>query len=114
VGDLIADCSVARAGQARMAMSSCFGSPLLNDILGLGISLLVATSSTYPNDFHGTISSSLYVAWGFLFASLLTTAAVFHAYAYAPPRTYAYTLFAIYLTFALISILGAAGLSPFQ
>ena len=36
VGDLVADTSFARAGLAKMAVASCFGSPLLNDMLGLG------------------------------------------------------------------------------
>mmetsp|Transcript_47719 Transcript_47719/g.94639 ORF Transcript_47719/g.94639 Transcript_47719/m.94639 type:complete len:97 (-) Transcript_47719:167-457(-) len=96
-----------------MAISSCFGSPLLNDILGLGISLLIATANTYPSAFHGSISPSLYVAWGFLFASLLTTAFVFHKCDYAPPRRYAYLLFALYFSFVVVSVLGETGLLPY-
>jgi sodium/potassium/calcium exchanger 6 len=41
VGDWVADTTVARKGKPAMGFSSCFGSPLLNDVLGLGISLTV-------------------------------------------------------------------------
>ena len=48
VGDLIADLAVARTGQARMAVATCFGSPLLNDILGLGIALTLTCAQASP------------------------------------------------------------------
>jgi sodium/potassium/calcium exchanger 6 len=42
VGDWVADTAVARAGKPAMGVASCFGSPLLNDVLGLGIALTVS------------------------------------------------------------------------
>lgn len=44
VGDWVADTAVARAGHPSMGVASCFGSPLLNDVLGLGIALTVSSS----------------------------------------------------------------------
>ena len=41
VGDWVADTAVARAGKPGMGIASCFGSPLLNDVLGLSVALLV-------------------------------------------------------------------------
>ena len=38
----MADTAVARAGKPAMGVASCFGSPLLNDVLGLGIALTVS------------------------------------------------------------------------
>ena len=38
----MADTTVAMAGKPGMGVASCFGSPLLNDVLGLSISLLVS------------------------------------------------------------------------
>lgn len=43
VGDWVADTAVARAGHPSMGVASCFGSPLLNDVLGLGIALTVSS-----------------------------------------------------------------------
>ena len=42
VGDWVADTAVARAGKPGMGIASCFGSPLLNDVLGLSIALIVS------------------------------------------------------------------------
>ncbi len=44
VGDWVADTAVARAGKPGMGIASCFGSPLLNDVLGLSIALIVSES----------------------------------------------------------------------
>lgn len=41
VGDWVADTAVARAGEPGMGVASCFGSPLLNDVLGLSVALIV-------------------------------------------------------------------------
>ena len=43
----MADTAVARAGKPAMGVSSCFGSPLLNDVLGLGIALTVSCTSAH-------------------------------------------------------------------
>ena len=42
VGDLVADTAVARAGYPGMGVASCFGSPLLNDVMGLSVALIVS------------------------------------------------------------------------
>ena len=38
----MADTAVARAGKPGMGVASCFGSPLLNDVLGLSVALIVS------------------------------------------------------------------------
>ena len=57
VGDWVADTAVARAGHPSMGVASCFGSPLLNDVLGLGIALTVSTAIAMT-----TVSIDLHVA----------------------------------------------------
>lgn len=42
VGDWVADTAVARAGKPGMGIASCFGSPLLNDVIGLSVALIVS------------------------------------------------------------------------
>ena len=44
VGDWVADTAVARAGKPGMGIASCFGSPLLNDVIGLSLALIVCLS----------------------------------------------------------------------
>ncbi len=43
LGDLVADITVARLGYPVMALSACFGGPMLNILLGIGISGLYIT-----------------------------------------------------------------------
>ena len=50
LGDLVADVTVARLGFPVMALSACFGGPMLNILLGIGIGGLYMTIS------HGTHS----------------------------------------------------------
>ncbi|KAI9734095.1 MAG: hypothetical protein M1818_007033 [Claussenomyces sp. TS43310] len=45
LGDLVADITVARLGYPVMALSACFGGPMLNILLGIGISGLYMTIS---------------------------------------------------------------------
>ena len=42
VGNWVADTTVARAGRPEMGVASCFGSPLLNIVLGLSVALIVS------------------------------------------------------------------------
>ena len=43
LGDLVADITVARLGYPMMALSACFGGPMLNILLGIGVSGLYMT-----------------------------------------------------------------------
>jgi len=43
LGDLVADITVARLGYPVMALSACFGGPMMNILLGIGISGLYMT-----------------------------------------------------------------------
>ena len=52
VGDWVADTAVARAGKPAMGVASCFGSPLLNDVLGLGIALTVRGDGCMLHAWH--------------------------------------------------------------
>ena len=37
LGDLVADITIARMGYPKMALSACFGGPMLNILLGIGL-----------------------------------------------------------------------------
>ncbi|KAI9924145.1 hypothetical protein ASPWEDRAFT_67161 [Aspergillus wentii DTO 134E9] len=55
LGDLVADITVARLGYPVMALSACFGGPMLNILLGIGLGGLYMTMNTTS---HG--STGLY------------------------------------------------------
>jgi sodium/potassium/calcium exchanger 6 len=48
LGDLVADITVARLGYPVMALSACFGGPMLNILLGIGLGGLYMTVKAKP------------------------------------------------------------------
>lgn len=54
LGDLVADITVARLGFPVMALSACFGGPMLNILLGVGLSgcYMIITKSEKRHDRH--------------------------------------------------------------
>lgn len=114
IGDFVADVAVARAGQPTMGIASCFGSPLLNDVVGLGISLTVTTVKSgldggewNMND--ATLNPQCRLAYIILWVSLLSSLVTFAANGFrAPGKFYAFYLFTLYFVFLLLSCLHEA------
>lgn len=109
VGDWVADVAVARAGSPATSIAACFGSPLLNDVGGLGISLTITTAKIYPQLFEFQLTDQLYVGWAFLCTGLIASALVFPAFNYRPPRIFAWSLIGLYLLFVFFSVLVEVG-----
>jgi sodium/potassium/calcium exchanger 6 len=90
VGDWVADTTVARKGKPAMGFSSCFGSPLLNDVLGLGISLTAYTAKHFPHPFQFDVKSSHFktviFCWIMLVLTLGVHAVVFPLSRFTPPK----------------------------
>ena len=76
LGDLVADITVARLGFPVMALSACFGGPMLNILLGIGGSGLYMTTREKRNGkpYHIEISSTLVISAGTLLLTLLVLA----------------------------------------
>ena len=53
LGDLVADVTVARLGYPVMALSACFGGPMLNILLGIGLGGLFMTWNSPKAEFTG-------------------------------------------------------------
>ncbi|KAF4309485.1 sodium calcium exchanger protein [Botryosphaeria dothidea] len=84
LGDLVADITVARLGFPVMALSACFGGPMLNILLGIGLSGCYMTIKKAENKhekhpdhplhfkpYHLDISSTLIVSGATLLVTLL-------------------------------------------
>lgn len=113
IGDFVADVAVARAGQPTMGIASCFGSPLLNDVVGLGISLTVTTVA--DGDLTAKLNPQCRLAYIFLWVSLLSSLATFTYTGFrAPGKFYALYLFALYFLFLLMSCLHEANVITWQ
>ncbi|WAQ91689.1 hypothetical protein PtA15_15A80 [Puccinia triticina] len=78
LGDFVANLTLARMGFPVMAMSACFGGPLLNILLGIGLSstIVMTTRGTSVLEVGGGSSSTLLVAAGALLCLLLALAAL--------------------------------------
>ena len=61
VGDLVADVSLARVGQAQTAIAACFGTPLLNLLVGTGIGCTIGILTTPGREdgIHLFVSSNI-------------------------------------------------------
>jgi len=73
LGDLVANITVARLGFPIMALSACFGGPMLNILLGIGISGLYMTL-VQPSDRNGyeiQVSSTLMISAVTLLGTLI-------------------------------------------
>lgn len=84
LGDLVADVTVARLGYPVMALSACFGGPMLNILLGIGVSgsyILIAgerrRAHKHPekepkfHSYHIDVSTTLIVSGATLLVTLL-------------------------------------------
>ncbi|CAL9056053.1 unnamed protein product [Musa banksii] len=74
VGDLIASSAVAlhdRQGGTQVAMSGCYGGPIFNTLVGLGLSFVFSSWSAYPTPVVIPKDLTLYQTMGFLIGGLL-------------------------------------------
>ena len=104
VGDFVADVAVGRKAP-RMAVASCFGSPMLNDILGLGLSLTVGTVNAPGRKLEVELNNQLKVAYAFLVASLVSTLVVTEWNNHRLPRDYAWYLGGLYASMIVVQCL---------
>ena len=109
VGDLVADSAAARGADARMAMAACFGSPLLMNILGVGVSLSLRMLVTGGKPVAGVVSQQCRLAYCFLYLALLSHVVTFPCGGFRAPRAYAVYLFALYGVFMLLACLAETG-----
>jgi sodium/potassium/calcium exchanger 6 len=71
LGDLISNFTIAKMGFPMMAMSACFGGPLLNILLGIGISVNYVLLTTDVNVITFEVSRTLIISCSTLFVNLL-------------------------------------------
>ena len=105
IGDLIADTAMARRGQPRTGFSACFGGPLFNLLLGIGlpftIEILRGGGAPIPLQFNVmTLSLSMGLGSSLLFSFILLPCIKFTA-----NKTYGSFLFVMYIVFLAICII---------
>lgn len=102
VGDLITNVSVARAGFAQMAIAGCFGGPVFNILLGLGIPMAVAFFQ--GDDMSFGFDAHAWISMAFLFVTLTSTAIVVRHYGFHCPVWYGKVLVAYYAVYSIVNL----------
>ncbi|BFZ63420.1 hypothetical protein YB2330_004542 [Saitoella coloradoensis] len=71
LGDLIADITIAKMGFSMMAFSACIGGPMMNILLGIGISGIVATLKEPDHTYPISLSPTLVITTSALIVTLI-------------------------------------------
>ncbi|XP_028400494.1 mitochondrial sodium/calcium exchanger protein-like [Dendronephthya gigantea] len=108
IADFIANLAVAKQGYPQMAIAACFGGPLLNLLLGVGLSCTIATSRS-----NGTLKLNTgnqdFISTAFLAASLASSAIIVPLVGFRIPKIYGVYLILLYIAFLVVTILNETG-----
>ncbi|KAF9353517.1 hypothetical protein BGX26_008703 [Mortierella sp. AD094] len=104
LGDLVANITIAKMGYPRMAFSACFGGPLLNMLLGVGI------SGTYTTMKTGThiplkVSPTLFVSLIGVLIMLGAAIIIVPRNGYMMTRTWGWFLVSVYLLCTVTNVI---------
>ncbi|KAM0754539.1 hypothetical protein T439DRAFT_377003 [Meredithblackwellia eburnea MCA 4105] len=104
LGDLVANATVARMGFPSMAIAACFGGPMLNILLGVGLSgsYLIFTNGGTP--LHVPMSRTLVVSGAGLLVVLLSTLVAVPLNGYMMSERMGWSLIAAYVCVLSINI----------
>nr|CAB3266345.1 sodium/potassium/calcium exchanger 6, mitochondrial [Phallusia mammillata] len=108
IGDVIADVTLARQGYPRMSMSACYGGPLFNLLIGLGLPCTVHILRTNKPILVKFTHLEAVICGGLLF-SLCTSFVLIPIRKFRITPSYGYLLLLIYAVFLLVSILAGVG-----
>ncbi|KAF9922728.1 hypothetical protein FBU30_007149 [Linnemannia zychae] len=103
LGDLVANITIARMGFPRMAFSACFGGPLLNMLLGVGLSgtyMTLKTGTSIPLQ----VSPTLIVSIVGVLITLLAAMVVVPQNGYIMSRSWGWFLVGMYTICTIINV----------
>ncbi|XP_052801563.1 mitochondrial sodium/calcium exchanger protein-like isoform X2 [Mya arenaria] len=107
IGDFIADTVMAKQGYPRMGISACFGGPLFNTLLGIGIPFTIATVK--HGDYEIQITLEEMVLAGFLAFSLISSLIIIPLSRFRMSRGWGIYLVVLYVVFMVVAILTETG-----
>ncbi|KAF8722905.1 hypothetical protein HU200_022042 [Digitaria exilis] len=106
LGDLVANVAVASRGGpggAQVAVSGCYGGPVFNVLVGLGLSMVLSCWAGYPQPVKIPREGGLYRTLGFLVVGLLWALAMLPRRGMRVDRTLGFGLLAIYFSFVCVN-----------
>ena len=109
LGDLVADTAAARSGgrsAVRMALAACFGSPVIMNILSVGISFMLRMLRTETSTMsYKHVSALTRLGYNFFYVTMAMHLLVIPLHGYSAPRWYGVLLILVYATLIAMSIL---------
>ncbi|EFN77460.1 Sodium/potassium/calcium exchanger 6 [Harpegnathos saltator] len=105
IGDLISNITIARQGFPRMGYAACFGGPMFNTLVGLGLTYGIAAATDLEQQTKIRISNMAPGCMAFLLFSLIATIIYLNITGGVVRRSYGYLLYSFYFAFLLIQFL---------
>lgn len=110
LGDLVADITVARLGFPVMALSACFGGPMLNILLGVGLSGLWITAAREGHEAYKIeVARSLVVSAGTLLLTLVVLLVAVPANGWWMSRGIGWCLIGLWAVSTAVNVAGEVG-----
>ncbi|CAH1803024.1 unnamed protein product, partial [Owenia fusiformis] len=113
IGDLVADTVMAKAGYPRTGISACFGGPLFNLLLGVGIPFTIGCINK-GGIFYIQFTFIQVILLGFLALSLLSSLIYLVIFKFYISRGYGVYLICLYVTFLTVALLVETGVIDVQ
>merc|ERR1719487_2858830 len=104
VGDFFANVAVAKQGLGEMAIAGCYGGPVFNLLVGLGLSFTYVCSVYYPMPFELVLDVSAAVSLAFLYLILSTTYIYTAYHGYELRKELGYFLIGVYCLYTLVQV----------
>lgn len=101
VGDLFTNTAVARQGLGEMAIAGCYGGPVFNILVGLGMGLLFGTAKAYPSSYYFRLDTSSILSLVFLLISLSSTVAIVSYRGFRIDKLFGIYLLTLYVVYTL-------------
>uniref|UniRef100_A0A0E0M7Z6 Sodium/calcium exchanger membrane region domain-containing protein n=1 Tax=Oryza punctata TaxID=4537 RepID=A0A0E0M7Z6_ORYPU len=113
LGDLVANLAVASrggGGGAQVAVAGCYGGPVFDMLVGLGVSMLLSSWAAHPQPVAMPAEAGPFQTLAFAAAGICWAVVVMSRRGMRVDRTLGFGLLAIYLCFLCINISEALGL----
>jgi sodium/potassium/calcium exchanger 6 len=101
LGDLFTNTAVAKQGLGEMALAGCYAGPVFNILMGFGISLVFASSFSYPESLDVHFDMSAVLSLVFLIISLVSTILIVSIKGFKIDRMFGSYLISIYVFYTV-------------
>ncbi|BBN19931.1 hypothetical protein Mp_8g14960 [Marchantia polymorpha subsp. ruderalis] len=115
IGDLMSNLALVVHGGdgVQIAFSGCYAGPMFNTLMGIGLSLVLASWKSYPDKFVIPQDPSIFFTLAFLVAGLVWAFIILPSRRMQPTKGFGIGLLALYAAFLTLRLALALGLSVF-